>query len=186
MQPEREARFASLYEHHHANVAAFCRRRAEADVVEDLIADVFLTVWRKIDQAPTGDEALRWLYRISYLVVTNHWRSSGRKQRLARKLESMSISIGTPVSDQVVMRAELRRVIEAASRLRPTDQEVLRLSLWEHLSHQDIGIVLGIEPNAVKQRIHRARKALMREHDRLLRRSGRSLRSPAAQEGGEW
>jgi RNA polymerase sigma-70 factor (ECF subfamily) len=135
--PENEARFASLYERHRGHVAAFCQRRAGADAVEDLIAEVFLTVWRKIDGAPTGEDALRRLYRISYLVITNHWRRSGRTKKLARKLESINISTVTSLSDQVVMRSELRRVLEAVSRLRPRDQEVLRLSLWEQLSHQD-------------------------------------------------
>jgi RNA polymerase sigma factor (sigma-70 family) len=75
-------------------------------------------------------------------------------------------------------------VMEAAGRLRPQEQEILRLSLWEHLSHDDIGTVLGIEPNAAKQRLHRARKALDREHTRLTR-TQRFRITPAANEGGE-
>jgi RNA polymerase sigma-70 factor (ECF subfamily) len=178
-----ETRFASLYEIHHAKVAAYCRRRASADDVDDLTADVFLTVWRKIDQVPDGDDVLPWIYRVAYLVVTNHWRGTRRKRRLDSKLEAIGVVPRASLHDQVVLRQELREVMEAASRLRSQDQEILRLSLWEHLSHDAIGAVLGIEPNAAKQRLHRARKALVREHDRLTR-TPRFQITPAANEGG--
>lgn len=178
----REERFASLYEAHHPKVTAYFRRRAHADQVDDLVATVFLHVWRRIEDAPEGD-GLPWIYRISHLILRNHWRGMGRKQRLNSRLEAAGISPRVSLQEQVVMRDELREVMEAASRLRPEDQELLRLSMWEHLSSEDIGEVLGIKPNAVKQRLHRARKALVREHKRL---ASRPQHSPAAQKGGEW
>lgn len=177
-----EARFASLYGRYQRKVAAYCRRRADLDQVEDLTAEVFLTVWRMIGEVPEGDDALRWIYRIAYLVINNHWRKSGRTKKLAQKLDAIGISHQTALQDQVVMRQELREVLEAASRLKSRDQEILRLSLWEQLSHEDIGVVLDIEPNAAKQRLHRARKSLVREHQRVAKNPALS---PAAQEGGE-
>ncbi len=173
-----------MYERYHRKVAAYCRRRADADEVDDLTAEVFLTVWRKIDDAPDGEEGLRWIYRIAYLVLTNHWRGIRRKQRLDSKLESMGVTPRTTLQEQVVLRQEVREVMEAASRLRPHDQEILRLSLWEHLSHEDVGVVLDIQPNAAKQRLHRARKALAREHERLHQKTTLDD-SPAARRGGE-
>lgn len=184
MAGSSETRFASLYARHHAKVAAYCRRRASADDVDDLTADVFLTVWRKIDQVPDGDDVLPWIYRVAYLVITNHWRGTRRKKRLESRLEAIGVIPRTSLHDQVVLRQELRDVMEAAGRLRPQEQEILRLSLWEHLSHDDIGTVLGIEPNAAKQRLHRARKALDREHKRLTR-TQRFRITQAANEGGE-
>jgi DNA-directed RNA polymerase specialized sigma24 family protein len=97
-----EARFASLYELHQHRVTAYVRRRTEIDSVDDLTAEVFLTVWRKIDEAPEGDDAIRWLYRISYLVLTNHWRRSGRNRRLDCKLESIGIEASVSADEQVV------------------------------------------------------------------------------------
>lgn len=179
-----EARFAELYEGHYGKVAAYCRRRAHPDQVDDLTADVFATVWRKIDEAPEGEEALPWLYRIAYLTLSNHWRSRSRRRRLEAKIASLGLPVAASTHDQVVVREELREVLRAASRLRPEEQEILRLSLWEHLSHEDAGAVLGITPNAAKQRLHRARRSLVREHERLARRNRRQ--TPAAPKGGEW
>lgn len=175
-------RFAALYESYFGQVYAYCRRRSSEDAVDDLVADVYLTVWRKIGNAPEGEDALRWLYRIAYLVLANHWRSAGRRRKLAQKLESIGVGSAPLLSDQVVVREEVRQVLEAARRLAPKDQELLRLASWEHLSMEDIAVILDVTANTVKQRLHRARTRLVREHQRSSRRN---VNSPAALEGGE-
>ena len=85
-------------------------------------------------------------------------------------------------ADEVVIRDEVRAVVDLADRLKQGDQEILRLSLWEHLSHEEIGSVLNISPNAAKQKLYRDRKALVREYTRAPKKSAVS---PTAQEGGE-
>ena len=75
----------------------------------------------------------------------------------------------------VVRRAEDRRVLEAVGRLRPADQEILRLAGWEEMPHADIAEVLGISAAAVDQRFHRAKRRLAREYDRA---------KPVEQRGG--
>ena len=76
---------------------------------------------------------------------------------------------------------ESRLVLAAAGRLGRTDAEVLRLSAWEQLGIADIAAVLNIDPNAVKQRLHRARRNLGREYRRLQHSP---LSTPAAAKGG--
>lgn len=171
-----------MYESYYRNVYAYCRRRAPQDAVEDLVAEVFLIAWRKIADAPDGDDAIWWLYRIAYLVLTNHWRRSGRQQRLREKLGSIGVEPTPSVPDQLVVREEVREVLEAARRLRRQDLELLRLSLWEDLTIEDIATVLGINENTAKQRLHRARKRLVLEHRRMTRSP---TVSPAALKGGE-
>ena len=45
----------------------------------------------------------------------------------------------------------------ALASLPPADQELLRLVAWEELGNQEIAVVLGVTPNAVAIRLHRAR-----------------------------
>ena len=59
-------------------------------------------------------------------------------------------------SDQVLA------VRGALARLRPADQEILRLVTWEELSHREVATALGVSLNAVAIRFHRARKRLER------------------------
>lgn len=177
--PETEA-FRHLYEAYYRNVFAYCRRRVDLDSVDDLVADVFLTVWRRIADAPVeGENELAWVLRIAHNHSGNHWRSSNRRGRLEAKLESIGIQPEPLVQEQVIVREEVREVLKAAQNLRERDVEVLRLALWDHLSSDETGMVLGISANAAKQRLHRARKNLTREYQR-----SRSI-TPAAQKGGD-
>ena len=173
--------FRHLYESYYRHVFAYCRRRVDPDSVDDLVANVFLTAWRRIADAPTeGGAELPWLYRIAYHHAGNHWRGTNRRRRLETKLESIGIQRTPLIQDQLIVREEVREVLKAAENLRERDIEILRLAYWEDLSSKQIGVVLGITPNAAKQRLHRARKNLAREYERTHRSS-----TPAAQEGGE-
>ncbi len=183
LTPSEAEKFASIYESYHRHVYAYCRRRADIDQVDDLASEVFLTLWRKIETAPTGEDALKWLYQVAHLVLNNHWRGSNRKKRLEDKLQSISLDPTPLVHDQIAVREEVRQVLEAASRLRPRDLEILRLTFWEELSLDDIAEILGIKANAAKQRLHRAKKSLIKEYQRTSRQE---TASPAAQKGGEW
>ncbi len=182
MTPRDDARFTALYEEHRRHVYAYCRRRVDAATVDDVVADVYLAVWRRIDDAPVDEGARPWLYRIAYLVTSNHWRGMARRRKLNAKLDSMGVASGVSVPDQLVLREEVREALQALDSLSETDQEVIRLSVWEHLSNDDIATVLNIETNAVRQRLHRARNRLAKKYTRQNRI--RTV-SPAAQKGGE-
>ncbi len=83
---------------------------------------------------------------------------------------------------QLVQRQEYGLVIKAASRLRPLDQEILRLAIWEELSQSQIARLLDSTVPAVRQRFYRAKRALLREFESV----GGTVPPPAvAQEGGE-
>ncbi len=50
----------------------------------------------------------------------------------------------------------------AVERLRPDDQEVLRLTVWEELPRDQVAAVLGTSQQAVRQRLYRITKQLAR------------------------
>lgn len=176
------ARFAELYEGHHRHVYAYCRRRIDNSRVDDVVADVYLTVWRRIADAPAGDEIRPWLYRIAYLVMSNHWRGLARKRKLKRKLESLGITPGISIPYQIVVRDQVRRALDVLKELSPADQEILRLAVWEQLSSDEIATVLAIEPNAARQRLYRAKRRLAAAYQR---EHGHDVNSTTTAQGGE-
>ncbi len=178
-----DALFLSLYDRFYPHVYAYCRRRASAEAVEDVVAETFLVAWWKSDEIPGGDQALPWLYGVAYRVLTHHWRSASRRQRLAEKLASFGAVAMTLPEDVVVLRHESRQLLAALAALNGTDQEILRLTAWEELSQAEIALALGVTVGAVRQRLHTAKRRLAHEYNRLeKRRTG----SPAAQKGGVW
>jgi DNA-directed RNA polymerase specialized sigma24 family protein len=79
-----------------------------------------------------------------------------------------------------VVDGDERLVLAALAALGETDAEVLRLVVWEHLSVTAVATVLGIRLNAARQRLHRARRNLVREHAKL---QSRPTSTPAAPKG---
>ena len=90
-----DAMFAQLYGRYYLAIRKFCIRRVTSDLVDDAVADTFLTAWRRLEVVPPGDEALLWLYRVAYRVIGHQWRSTARRQRLEDRLRSV---VGCPVS----------------------------------------------------------------------------------------
>jgi RNA polymerase sigma-70 factor (ECF subfamily) len=83
----------------------------------------------------------------------------------------------------VVRRAELDGVLEALALLKPHDRELLRLAAWEELPHVEIAESLGCSVAALDQRLHRAKRKLAAEHDRVMRSPRLASRRRAA--GGD-
>lgn len=159
--------FRQLYEEHHSAVLAYCLRRTDEFSAQDAASEVFTVVWKKIDQCPSGPVVRAWLYGIAYRVLGHQWRGRDRRRKLERRLAGDFVGVEPGPEGNVVQDAEDRAVLEAARRLRKSDQEILRLAGWEEMAHAEIAATLGISVAAVDQRFARAKKRLAREYDRL-------------------
>lgn len=157
------ARFNTLFIDHQRQVLAYAIRRSEtlADA-EDAAAETFAIAWRKIDMAP--DAPVPWLYAIARRVLANQRRGNGRRARLAALLRTDDVPTPLRAGDDLDGPA-----FAALAALSPADQEILRLVAWEELRHPEIAEVLGITPNAVAIRVHRARARFATALDRRSR-----------------
>jgi RNA polymerase sigma-70 factor (ECF subfamily) len=176
-----EARFVEIYRRYGRPVQAYCARRTHRSQVADAVAETFLIAWRRFDQVPDEDAVLPWLYGVAYRVLSHQWRHRGRSRRLVERLSGLTGFDAVPPDAIVVTHEEHRLVLAAVARLRPIDQEILRLSVWEELSYPDMALVLGINEGAVRQRAYRARCNLGSEYRKLTG----DRQPPAARKGGE-
>jgi RNA polymerase sigma-70 factor (ECF subfamily) len=174
-----EAEFRGLYDRHYDAINSYFVRRSGTSSAQDLTAEVFLVAWRRIDDVPRGEETLLWLYGVAANVAAHQRRSIARGARLETRLRSVPTNGVDEPEPQVVRRAEYDQVLAATARLRPADQEILRLAAWEELPHDQISRLLGCSVAAVDQRIHRAKKRLAKEFARI-----HAPGSPQTEEGG--
>ena len=163
------AHIACLFEAHEQHIRAYCSRRLDRSSVDDAVSETFAVAWRKSDQVPAGDDALPWLYGIAHRVVQHAWRSAGRRERLRHRVGSSIDRPRDEAGDTVDELDQRRRVVAAAARLRPADQEILRLTLWEELTPAQVALVLGISTDSARQRASRARRRLADEYRRAER-----------------
>jgi len=145
------ARFDALFTDHQRPILAYAMRRTPtlADA-EDVAAETFTIAWRKIEAVPAAP--LPWLYAVARRVLANHRRGRSRLERLTALLRVDDVP--TPM---LAGEDHDGPAFAALASLPPADQELLRLVAWEELGNQEIAVVLGVTPNAVAIRLHRAR-----------------------------
>lgn len=177
---QTDAGYRALYDAHYRDVLAYCRRRTNAADAQDAAAEVFTIAWRRRNEMPGGEEARPWLFGVAYRVLSHSHRSTRRRTNLAARLTGLRPSPQDGVDSQVVQRRDYELVRAAAARLAPLDQEVLRLVMWEELSHEQVAAMIGSTVPAAKQRFHRAKRRLAREFKKL----GGTVNPIAREEGG--
>jgi len=141
-------------------------------------------VEEKIEEVPRGDDELPWLYGVARNEVRRFQRSLRRRGALQVKLGGQAIHLDPGPEMTVVRNAEQQRLVAALAKLKPEDQEVLRLRAYEHLTVTEVAVVLGCSVPAAKQRSARAVKRLRREANPPVPQEARPG-SRAIQEGGD-
>ena len=156
---DREARFRRLFDAHYGSLHAFARRRIAPAEVDDLVADVLTTAWRRLDDVPE-DAELPWLYGVARGTLANQRRSSERRLRLIDRLRT---DLPSQAPDAPPATPAPGPVLAALERLRPADRTILQLAAWEGLRPAELAVVLGCGPNAAALRLSRARKRFRAE-----------------------
>jgi RNA polymerase sigma-70 factor (ECF subfamily) len=157
---ERSHRFEAVYAAHHGPILGYLLRRTDnPDDAADALAETFLAAWRRLEDVPAGPDARLWLYGVARRVLANYHRGQRRRSALAGRLRAdLAVSYRPPE-----YTGELAQIAEAYRRLPAGEREVLALSAWEGLGHGEIAVVLDCSRNAVRIRLHRARKRFARE-----------------------
>lgn len=149
---DRRARFESLYAEHASAVARYAQRRSDAQTAADVVGEVFLVAWRRLEDLP--EDVLPWLLACARRVLWHQQRSERRRSRLLDRLAT-----ATP---RTVAAHELRNwgLAEALATLSERDREALLLTAWEGLTVAQAAQVLGCSAPAFRVRAHRARRKL--------------------------
>jgi len=151
-QDHRRARLEGLYEAHAPAVRGYLRRRTDAATADDLLSDVFVVAWRRLDSIPK--DPMPWLLACARNVLANRARSERRRLALLDRLRDTARPAALPVEGPG------RRLAEALATLRERDREALLLVAWEGLSAEETAAVLGCSPRTFAKRLQRARGRL--------------------------
>jgi RNA polymerase sigma-70 factor (ECF subfamily) len=144
-------RYASLV----FNLAAQTIDRATA---EEIVQDVFVTVWRKARLFDAARGTFRsWVLRIAHLRVLNELRRRGRRVRIEPDPEGFGLAAAAapgPGPAEEAWRAHRRVILRAAvEALPPPQRQALSLAFLEDLTHQQIAEFLDLPLGTAKTRI---------------------------------
>lgn len=159
----RSPEFGALYEEHAQAIYYLALRLlGDASLAEDATQDVFLKAWRKLEGF-RGEATVRtWLYRITINHCQNLLGSWHRRHIFTAEDTSFwerdSAGADTPL--RLLETKELGDVIRRTLEDLPEEYRLLLLLVADSaLSYQDVAALTGQTTDAVRGKLHRARKA---------------------------
>jgi RNA polymerase sigma factor (sigma-70 family) len=156
------ARYASLI----FNMAA---QSIDRPTAEEIVQDVFVTVWRKADVFDPARGTFRaWVLRIAHLRVINELRRRGRRLLVEPDPEGLRLAGAPepgPGPPEEAWRAHRREIVrKAVATLPPPQRQALSLAFLDDLTHEQIADFLNLPLGTAKSRV---RAGLQRLRDRL-------------------
>ncbi len=150
---------------------------------EDQAQEVFVKVYRGIQDLDDPATVTTWIYRLTVNTCFDALRKRGRSpSTTATAPPSADPNVATP--EEIALRRELRDCLEdVLQRLDPGERGVLVLRDVEERPYQEIAETLAIGLGATKMRIHRARLAFQQLFESLCPELWRPVRMSGAAEG---
>jgi RNA polymerase sigma-70 factor (ECF subfamily) len=164
-----------------------CSVTASASDAEEVVQDVFLTIFRKAASFEGRAALGTWLYRITVNAALNKRR--GKRALVEEPIEShlprytddghrsgdrsFLLVDWSPMPDELLLSEESRGVVRAAVDCLPAHYRiVLMLRDVEELSSEQVSDIVGESVASVKSRLHRARMALREQLARIYASGG--------------
>jgi len=141
------------------------RRLAKREDAEDVVQEVFIDVWRSANRFdPQMAEEITFVAMIARRRIIDRLRRRAGFETAsideARAADLADPAGDGPVSRRLELGEEARLANEHFERLKPEEQEVLRLSIYDSLSHAAIAAHTGLPLGTVKSHIRRGLDSL--------------------------
>jgi len=176
-----ERAYERLVAVHGGRMLAVARRiLRDEEAARDALQEAFLLAFRGLPRFAGQSRLGTWLHRIVVnAALMKLRRGRARPEEPIEPLLPVFLADGHAThpfvpwaegAEQLLARAEMRALVRAAiERLPESYRTVLLLRDIEELAAAEVAELLGITPNAVKIRLHRARQALRQLLDPRLR-----------------
>jgi RNA polymerase sigma-70 factor, ECF subfamily len=143
--------FATLYDRYARVVHGLLLARVSRDEVEDLVQDVFLVAWRRLEDLRDPAAFGGWIAMIARNRATDFHRRSTDIVELPENLEAR---------ESVAARTEAGAALDAIRALPDAYRDTLVLRLVEGLTGPEIALRTGLTPASVRVNLHRGMKLL--------------------------
>jgi RNA polymerase sigma factor (sigma-70 family) len=154
---DAQVRVERLVLEHQTKLARYVRRFVgDRETALDLVQDVFLAAYRTLAADPSRPLTAGWLYK----VATNRALSQLRKRkRSAEAAQTPDIAAPFRTDELSAVSLDLQRALNL---LAPEQMSCIMLTAYAGYSSQEAALMLGISPEAVRQRVCRAMRAMRR------------------------
>ncbi|MDP9868629.1 MULTISPECIES: RNA polymerase sigma factor [Streptosporangium] len=163
-ETDNRARFEAVYRRTYEQILGYATRRCScAEDAADVVAEIYVIAWRRMDELPHGEADRLWLYGVARRVLANHRRGERRRATRHAELTAEAELFYPPTFSQ----NGPDEVGPALDMLSDNDRELLALAVWEELDPGQIAEVLDCSRNAARIRLHRARKRFAKALEKI-------------------
>ncbi len=141
--------------------------------VEDVAQEVFVRLYFSLDQLRAAEVFEPWLYRLTVNSAYDYLRKQRRRSesRMADLSEEQVLladaAAGSRVSQEQQRRTKVREYVqELLAEVSVEDRILLTLKEVEGLSLKELEKIYGVNENALKVRLFRARQRVLKAHRR--------------------
>lgn len=134
---------------------------------EEITQDVFVSVYKSLDQFAGQSAVSTWIYRIAINRSLDHIKSRKRKKRYAYLLSLVGAggeTLDMPHFDHPGVQMEYKQatahIFSCIDELPDKQRTALLLSKTERLSQVEVAEVMGISPKAAESLVQRAKANL--------------------------
>ena len=147
-----------LYKRHAPWLLARLHRRCgDPGVVDEVLQDTFVAVWKGAARFDGRGEVGAWVWGIAVRRLVDALR---RSPRPTAELPDDSADVVVSAEDQVLVGIEHGELGPALDRLSPELRAVVQATVLDGLTTREAGHLLGIPSGTVKTRMMRARAQL--------------------------
>jgi RNA polymerase sigma-70 factor, ECF subfamily len=159
-----DARADDMWQQVHEGLRGFIAKRVgnEAET-DDILQEVFVRVYRHLDQLKEPERLISWVFQITRHVIVDYYRSPGRQRELPvgladeLEVEAPESTADTDSTAKTELSGCLRPMIE---RLSEEYRQAISLVELEGLTNQQAAERLGLSVPGMKSRVQRGRKQL--------------------------
>lgn len=137
------------------------RLSGRVEVAEELLQETFLRLAGHARDLRPDTNLRAWLFTVARNLHRSHRRWAWLDGQRLAELASRAVQATTPTPLEAAAASEAGRAVERAlAAMPPANREVALLVLVERMEPAEAAEVLGLKPDAVRQRLARARQAI--------------------------
>lgn len=147
-----------LFERYHRRLYGFLFHMTyQREASEDMVQQVFYKMLKYRHTFTGSGEFVHWMYSVARNTLKDAVKSKKHNTR-HETLEDIAESIGGGITpeEQLEKKQAKLELYRAMEKLSESEREILTLSRFQELKHQEIAQILDITEGAVKARVHRA------------------------------
>ena len=148
--------FERLYRRHVAKVHSLARWLLGREDVDDVLQDVFIRVWHKLDTFRGNSAFSTWLHRLATNVILR-WREKLGTDETRHSGSDFDMQTKPARGTDSGLKIDIETAVDG---LPPRARQVFVLHEMEGYKHEEIASMLEISVGTSRSQLHHARMAL--------------------------